>query len=307
MKRLVIAVLLLAGALHPQVFPPDLTLRHVTLITTTPIDFSERQQIIRGITSSRKRLLQLDDLSATLREVTRDSFQQRGYFKAQVDHFDLRVVEINSQHEVVDLVAEVTPGARYRLGKISFEDVAVFPVDRLRHQFAIADGDIFDISKMRTGLEDLRRLYGDHGYINFSAVPNTTIDETNHTIAISIDIDTGHVYRTGKLIIDGDEWRPGTKAKLTRDWQKYQGRPFSPMVLRDFLREEHAFPYVDPSSLFTLETVNATPVWPNLDVPPYTINFRITLANPIACRPAPREKTVRMCWLAHPDKMASER
>ena len=307
MKRLVIAVLLLAAALHPQVFPPDLTVRHVTLTTTTPIDFSERQQIIRGITSWRKRLLQLDDLSATLREVTRDSFQQRGYFKAQVDHFDLRVVEINSQHEVVDLVAEVTPGARYRLGDISFENAPVFPVDRLRHQFAIADGNLFDISKMRTGLEHLRTLYGEHGYINFSGVPNTTIDETNHRIALEIDSDEGHIYHTGKLIVDGDEWRLGTKARLLSDWKKYQGGPFSPMVLRDFLRQEHASPDVDPDSLFTWETVNGTPVWPNLDSPPYTINFRITLANPVACRPAPPEKTVRMCWLAHPDKIASER
>jgi hypothetical protein len=308
MKRLMMAGLFLMGTLLAQTFPPELSVRNVTLVTATPIDFSDRQEIIRSIRASKlMRAPMSDDLPRSFAEITRDAFQQRGYFKAQVNHFDLRVVEDNPQREVVDLVAEVTPGALYRLRDISFHGGAVTPLDQLRHQFTIGDGDIFDISKMRTGLEHLRRLYGDHGYINFSAVPDTEIDEASHTIAVLIDIDEGHIYHMGKLLIDGDEWRPGTKAKLMRDWQKYRGRAFSPIVLRDFLRDEHASPDVDPDSLFRWEVINATPTWPNLDVPPYTINFRITLANPTDCRPAPGEKLVQLCWLAHPDRMPPAR
>lgn len=304
MKRLaVVGVVLFAGTLFAQSFPPDVSVRHVTLVTATPIDFSERQQIIRAIKSRKCERAQIDDVTDELSQITRDVFQQRGYFKAQVNHFDLRFVENSPQREVIDLIAEVTPGALYRLRDISFQHEGAVRVDQLRHQFTITDGDIFDISKMRTGLERLRRLYADSGYINFSAVPDTEIDETNHTIAILIDIDEGHIYHMGKLLIDGDEWRHGTKAKLTRDWQKYQGRTFSPIALRDFLRDEHASPDVDPDSLFRWEVINATRTWPNLDVPPFTINFRITLANPSACRHAPGQKLVQFCWLAHPEKM----
>jgi outer membrane translocation and assembly module TamA len=217
MKRLIVAVLFLAGTLLARVSPPDLIIQNVTLITAPSIDVAERQQIIRAIKLRRQARASLDDLVTVFREVVKDQFQLHGYFKADLSDPEIRIVEINQQREVIDLILEVRPGEKYRLGNISFQNEVAFPVDQLRHQFAIADGDIFDMSRMRVGLEDLRKLYGANGYINLSAVPNTTIDDAAHTVSVEIDIDAGPVYHTGKLILDGDEWRSGTKAKLQRD------------------------------------------------------------------------------------------
>ncbi len=306
MKRLIYAVLFLSGTLLAQVSSPDLSIRHVTLITTTPIDFSERQQIIHAIKLRKEQRAPIDSLSELFREIARDQFQVQGYFKAELSNPEIRIVEINQQREVVDLILTVNPGDKYRLDSISFQNEVAFPVDQLRHQLAIADGDVFDISRMRTGLENLRKLYGAHGYINFSAVPDTTINEEAHAVSILIDIDAGRVYHTGKLILDGDEWRPGTKAKLIRDWKKYEGRPFNSSILRDFLRDEHAPPNVNPDLLFAVQTINSTSSLSTSDNPPYTINIRMILANPAACRPAPPEQRLRMCWISHPDKMPSE-
>jgi hypothetical protein len=306
MKRLIYAVLFLSGTLLAQVAPPDLTIRHVTLITTTAIDFSERQQIIHAIKLWKGQRAPIDGLSESFREIARDQFQVQGYFKAELSNPEIQIVEINPQREVIDLVVKVSPGEKYRLGDISFQNDVAFPVDELRHQFAIADGDIFDISRMRVGLESLRKLYGNHGYINFSAVPNTTVDEVAHAVSILIDIDAGHVYHTGKLILEGDEWRPGTKAKLLRDWKKYEGRPFDSSILREFLRDEHAPSSVNPDLLFAAQTIKSTSSPSTSDNPPYTINIRMTLANPTACRPAPPEQRVRMCWVSPPDKMPSQ-
>jgi hypothetical protein len=303
MKRLIASVLFLAGTLLAQVSLPDLSVRHLTLVTTTPIDFAERQQIIHAIKMRKQERASIDDLVSVFRDVVKDQFQLHGYFKADLLDPEIRIIEINPQREVIDLIVEVTPGKKYRLDSISFGNQSAFPVDKLRHQFTIADGNIFDISRMRVGLENLRKLYGNCGYINFSAVPDTTIDEEAHTISVLIDVDEGHVYHTGKLILDGDEWRPGTKAKLLRDWAKYEGRPFNSSILRDFLRDEHASANVDPDLLFSVRTVNPTASLSTSDSPPYTINIRMILANPTACRPAPREQSVRMCWLAHAEKM----
>ena len=298
MNRLITAVLFLVGALLAQVSPPDLIVRHVTLITTTPIDFAERQQIIHAIKLVKQNRAPVDGLSEFFREITRDQFQQHGYFKAELPNPEVRIVEINPQREVIDLILEVNNGDKYQLGDISFEDGLAFPVDQLRHQFAIGDGDIFDISRMRVGLESLRKLYGAEGYINFSGVPNTTIQEGAHTISIQIDIDEGHVYRVGKLIIDGEEWRPGTKTKLQRDWKKYQGKPYTAGMLRAFLDDEHVPRDVNPDLLFAVRTTNSPSSISTSDDPPYTINVRMNLANPAACRPAPPEQRIRMCWLA---------
>ena len=305
MKRLMAAVLFLAGALPAQVSPPDLIIRHVTLIMASPIDVAERQQIIRGIKLRKEQRAPVDQLSKLFREIARDQFQVNGYFKAELPKAEIRIVESNPQREVIDVILDVKPGDKYRLDNISFHNETAFPVDKLRHQFTIADGDIFDISRMRVGLENLRRLYGNHGYINFSGVPDTTVHDAAHTISILIDVDEGHIYHTGKLILDGDEWHPGTKAKLLRDWKKYEGRPFDSSLLRDFLRDEHASSDVNPDLLFSVRTVNSTASLSTSDIPPYTINVGMTLANPTACRPAPRRQRVRMCWLAKAEKMPS--
>jgi hypothetical protein len=305
MRRLIVSVLFLAGTLLAQVSPPDLIVRHVTLITTTPIDFAERQQIICAIELRKQERASVDDLVGLFREVVKDQFQLHGYFKAELADPEMHIAEIDPQREVIDLIVKINPGEKYRLDSISFHNEGAFPVDRLRHQFTIADGEIFDTSRMRVGLENLRKLYGNHGYINVSAVPDTTIHDAAHTISILIDIDEGHIYHTGRLILDGDEWRPGTKARLLRDWKKYEGRPFGSSILRDFLRDEHASPYVNSDTVFTWETINSMPVWPNLDDPPYSINVRMNLANPTACLPAAREQRVRMCWLAGAEKASS--
>ena len=62
MKRLIAVVLFLAGMLLAEVSPPDLTVRHVTLITASPIDFAERQQIIRAIKLRKQERASVDDL-----------------------------------------------------------------------------------------------------------------------------------------------------------------------------------------------------------------------------------------------------
>jgi outer membrane protein insertion porin family len=45
----------------------------------------------------------------------------------------------------------------------------------LRHLFPIKDGDIISREKIGKGLENLRKVYGQFGYINFTSVPDTSL------------------------------------------------------------------------------------------------------------------------------------
>ena len=58
-----------------------------------------------------------------------------------------------------------------------------------RHPGAGADLDIFDREKIAKGLESLRKAYGDLGYINFTSIPNTQVDDERQSISLVIDID----------------------------------------------------------------------------------------------------------------------
>ena len=142
------------------------------------------------------------------REIARDQFQLHGYFKADLSDPEIRIVEINPQREVIDLILDVNPGDKYRLNSISFQNEAAFPVDTLRHQFTIADGDIFDISRMRAGLESLQRLYGNHWLYQLLRRARYHGSRCSSHHLNFVDVDEGHIYRTGKLILDGDEMAP---------------------------------------------------------------------------------------------------
>jgi outer membrane protein assembly factor BamA len=84
------------------------------------------------------------------------------------------------------------------LKDIGFVGEAAFSAAELRAAFTIADAEIFDPQKIAYGLENLRDLYGTKGYVFFSAVPNTEIDEKGKTISLTLDVDEGHVFRFGK-------------------------------------------------------------------------------------------------------------
>ena len=66
------------------------------------------------------------------------------------------------------------------------------------------DGDIFNADMVRKGLEDLRKVYGALGYINFTAVPDTTVDEEHKLITLKIDIDEGKQFYVRRIEFQGN-------------------------------------------------------------------------------------------------------
>lgn len=111
----------------------------------------------------------------------------------------------------------------------------------MRAAFKISQGEIFDTEKIRAGLDNLRNLYESEGYINFTPVPNATVNKDASTIALSIDVDEGAQFRLGHLMLDGQEVRPGAGARLLANWTPYQGKVFDPRQVEDFLAQNAAW------------------------------------------------------------------
>ncbi|HEX9119829.1 MAG TPA: POTRA domain-containing protein [Terriglobales bacterium] len=125
----------------------------------------------------------------------RDAFQRHGYFKVVVlDRLRVTVINASAHPNPVDLAAVVNEGDRYWLGDIQFRGDKAFDAKTLRPLIPLKRGDIVDVEKVRQGLKALRDLYGDHGYINFTPIPDAQIDGTSHTISLVIDCDEGKQF-----------------------------------------------------------------------------------------------------------------
>jgi outer membrane protein insertion porin family len=146
----------------------------------------------------------------------------------------------------VSVTARVDDGERYRFKKITFTgNKAIVNTALLRNSFPMKDGDIFDTSKVREGLENLRKLYGQYGYINFTPVPDTKIDDENKLIALDVDLDEGAAFVVRSFAIAGaDEQK---KAALTALWPEMlqPGRVYNTRLVELFIqqaREQNLLP-----------------------------------------------------------------
>jgi Surface antigen variable number repeat len=122
-------------------------------------------------------------------------------------------------------------GAQYRLGEIRFERATIFQAAQLR--------DLFNITKVSRGLDELRKLYGKRGYVNCVVGPAPRMDESLRTIDLVLDVDEGKPFDFGKLYLEGVEPYPGAGKTLIRSWKPLDGRRFNPLVLQRWLLANH--------------------------------------------------------------------
>ena len=105
----------------------------------------------------------------------------------------------------IDILMPVEEGARYRLGAITFTgNKAVANTKALRGTFAIKDGDWFNATMIQKGLENLKKAYGQLGYINFGAIPKPIYDDQKDTVSLDIDIDEGKPFYVSRIEFQGN-------------------------------------------------------------------------------------------------------
>jgi outer membrane protein assembly factor BamA len=164
-------------------------------------------------------------------EFVREAYQNKGYFKVEVER-GTAPAGVYPSDQVWDLILSVREGQQYRLASIRWRNVREFPEQQLRDLMPISDGDFFDRSKISQGLEAVQRLYNKQGFINFTSVPETELDEGNTRIYLIIDVDEGKLFRWGDLHITGlDE---GQTRALLRAWEDMHGKPSLSEILSDF-------------------------------------------------------------------------
>jgi outer membrane protein insertion porin family len=146
-------------------------------------------------------------------ERVRYYYQTKGYFKVLVDDPKTKIRDTKpgfpylARHggKVVDITVPVEEGDRYKLGTITFKGgKAITNTKALRAQFPIKDGDVFNRDSIAKGLENLRKAYGELGFINFSAVPDTSIDEEHKMISLSVDLDEGKPFSVRRIEFTGN-------------------------------------------------------------------------------------------------------
>jgi len=157
----------------------------------------------------------LEEDSERVRQVYRD----KGYYNAAVEEPRTQVRDEGglslltfrpNKGKRIDILLPIEEGDRYRLTAIKFvNNKAVTNLRALRGTFAVKDGDYFNATLVGKGLENLKKAYGQLGYINFAAAPRFEFDEAKKTLVMIVDCDEGKPFFVSRIEIQGNT--------LTRD------------------------------------------------------------------------------------------
>jgi outer membrane protein insertion porin family len=152
-------------------------------------------------------------------ERVRQAYRDKGYANAAMEEPKTQIRDqggLNwltfrpNKGKRIDILMPVEEGARYHLGTITFTgNKAVSNTKALRATFPLKDGDWFNATLLQKGLENLKKAYGQLGYINFAAIPKPVYDDQKKTVSMDIDIDEGKPFYVSRI-----EFRGNT---ITRD------------------------------------------------------------------------------------------
>jgi outer membrane protein assembly factor BamA len=150
----------------------------VTFSGFIQMPISDQQEIAASI--KRQRYKSLDGVVEEAIERVRAGWQNQGYFKVEVSG-DTRTLTKNADLQIA-LFVHVDEGLQYTLGGIIFKhNNAISNLDALRSLFPIKDGEIFSREKIMKGLENLRKVYGEFGYINYTQAFRPPRSTTNRS------------------------------------------------------------------------------------------------------------------------------
>jgi outer membrane protein insertion porin family len=151
-------------------------------------------------------------------ERIRQFYMEHGYFLARVVDHSLEIRDVGGQGLKIPLFKPNKPGKRadigivvdegrqYHLNRINFQGVKLFrtPDTLMGPLFQMKEGDIFSTAKLRKGLESLRKLYGEFGYIDFVAEPSFDPLPNTDKIDLTLSFDEGSQFFVRRLDFAGN-------------------------------------------------------------------------------------------------------
>jgi outer membrane protein insertion porin family len=151
-------------------------------------------------------------------ERIRMSYQSKGYYQARVvDHtvtirdvgghgFKIPIFKPNKPGKHADITMTIDEGQKYYLRNFNFVGMKLFRTPDLiaKQVFQMGPGDVFSTQKLQKGIENIRKLYGDFGYIDFVPEPDPEPVPNSNKIDLTINVDEGHQFFVRRIDFQGN-------------------------------------------------------------------------------------------------------
>ena len=146
-----------------------------------------------------------DRIEADLENI-RDLYRDHGYYYALPKEPETKMVDTGKRWPFffwswghgkrVDIKIGIEEGVQYHLGTFHIRGNKLFKQEALAPILGMKPGDIFALSKVRKAIENYTKLYGNYGYINFTASPDIEADNRKKLINLALDFEEDNQFRS---------------------------------------------------------------------------------------------------------------
>ena len=164
-------------------------------------------------------------------------YKEHGYMTVQIGEPVTRIFEgprgmipmfkKTPQQFLIEVPIEA--GDQYHLGKLQLENCGILDCQKLAAVFGMSKGDVFNSKKVKDALENLKKAYGDYGYINWQYIPEQQIDPKTKTLDLTLKLDPGKQFVVNRIFFVGN-----TKTRdkvIRREFLLEEGKYFSTRAL----------------------------------------------------------------------------
>lgn len=145
-------------------------------------------------------------------------YQERGYFTARATAEDpvirdvggkglrIPVFKPNKPGKRADFVVNMEEGPKYKLNKLNLVGVKFFraPEEIFSSVLGMREGDVFSTAKLRKGLEEMRKVYGMYGFLDFVPEPSFEPDLKNGLMDLTLNVEEGSQFFVRRIDFSGN-------------------------------------------------------------------------------------------------------
>ncbi len=148
---------------------------------------------------------------------------------------------IGGKDRGLKVTVPVEEGRVYRVGKVTIHGGTVYTEEVVKAVVGLKQDEVADFSRVQKGVyEDLKKLYGERGYLNFeaNAAPDfrdDPLDPTAGIVDFAIDLDEGKTFTIGRIEFKGNTFTRDKTIRreiLLNEGDSYVQRYFDLSLLR---------------------------------------------------------------------------
>ena len=170
----------------------DKILRSIKITGSTafqPADLESQLKVVRLNSSVTREMVEYD-----IEMNLRGYLNEHGFILSEV-HWDLMPPDGRD----VELRISIAEGPQFRLVSLILKGFAAFSSKTVYSQFNMKDGDVLNYSELKNGINRIRSMYADRGFIKWEFIPEIYLDKQKQTAAITYEFVEGKQYRVDHI------------------------------------------------------------------------------------------------------------